>query len=89
MDELLRLRAERAAAEEAGLKWQQRGPPAECLPEGESTWRGQAYRPNTGKWANRGGAHVEWYKEFYMAKKAGPDAVAKFLSEHPHPKHST
>ena len=48
------LREERAAAEALGLDWQHRGPPGPSM-GGPSTWRGQKYRENSGKWANRGG----------------------------------
>ena len=82
------LRAEEAVARELGLSWQQRGPTPDMLPEGETTWRGQRYRPNTGKWANRGGANKEWYTAYYRAKAAGADALERFLEEHPHPKKS-
>ena len=68
------------------MRWQERGPPRESLPEGQVTWRGQAYRPNTGKWANRGGSNKQWYTDFYKAKKSGEAALKKFLDENPHPK---
>ena len=82
-DEFLWLRAEQQVAQEMGLRWQERGPPPEALPEGQTTWRGQAYRPGTGKWANRGGANKQWFTEFYRAKKAGPAAVQDFLAKNP------
>ena len=75
-------------ARELGLSWQQRGPTPDMLPEGQTTWRGQRYRPNTGKWANRGGSNKEWYSAYYRAKAAGADALERFLEEHPHPKKS-
>ena len=80
-DEFLWLRAEQQVAQEMGLRWQERGPPPEALPEGQTTWRGQAYRPGTGKWANRGGANKQWFTEFYRAKKASPAAVQDFLAK--------
>ena len=83
-EELLDLRAEQKAAEEMGLRWQDRGPPPDLV-QGD-TWRGQRYRPGTGKWANRGGENKQWYSGFYAAKKAGPEAVAAYLAAHPHPK---
>ena len=73
----MKLRAEATIARQLGLPWQERGPLPEMLPEGQMTWRGQQYRPNTGKWANRGGSHKQWYTDFYKAKKAGPEAVAR------------
>jgi len=84
--ELLDLRAEAQVAREMGIRWQHRGPPPECLPEGQTTWRGQRYRPNTGKWANRGGSAKAWYTAFYRAKQEGEAALSKFLEENPHPK---
>jgi hypothetical protein len=86
LEELIVLRSEEEVARGMKLPWQQRGPPPEALPEGMTTWRGQAYRPQSGKWANRGGAHKQWYTDFYQAKKAGPEALAKFLKDNPHPK---
>ena len=82
-DEFLWFRAEQQVAQEMGLRWQERGPPPEALPEGQTTWRGQAYRPGNGKWANRGGANKQWFTEFYRAKKAGPAAVQDFLAKNP------
>ena len=79
--ELNDLRAERAAAKELNLKWQERGPPGA---PGEK-WRGQNYRVNTGKWANRGGANKAWYNAYYAAKKGGPEALELFLKFNPHP----
>jgi len=85
-EELLCLRAEQATATAMGLRWQERGPPPSALPEGQTTWKGQAYRPGTGKWANRGGVHKQWYTEYYKAKRAGPAAVEDFLAKNPNPK---
>ena len=56
------LKEEKAMAEDLGLRWQQRGPKAEGRPE---RWRGQRYRPGTGKWANRGGKNREFFKQKY------------------------
>lgn len=62
------LEAEAAAAREAGLRWQDRGPPPS---ETDGTWRGQRFRPEAGRWGNRGGALKDWYSAFYRAKSAG------------------
>lgn len=62
------LEAETAAAREAGLRWQDRGPPPS---ETDGTWRGQRFRPEAGRWGNRGGALKDWYSAFYRAKSAG------------------
>ena len=80
------LKSEERVAREMSLRWQDRGPPPECLPEGQTTWRGQRYRPKSGKWANRGGATKDWHTGYYRAKQQGEDAVRQFLAENPHPK---
>ena len=80
--ELNELRAEAAVAKEMKLKWQERGPPGA---PGEK-WRGQNYRANTGKWANRGGGQKVWYNAYYAAKQAGPEAQKAFLELNQHPK---
>ena len=73
------------AAKELKVKWQLRGPPPGVLPEG-ATWRGQRYRPESGKWANRGGSLAPWYTAYYAAKKKGPEHEQAFLEKYPHPK---
>ena len=57
--DIVALRAEEKAATKHGLSWQERGPPG---PEqgGPSVWRGQPYRPGSGKFAKRGG---RWERE--------------------------
>ena len=65
---LLWLAAERQAAEEAGIPWQQRGPPGPAGPSDE-TWRGQRWRKNTHRWANRGGKNKELWDAYYKTKK--------------------
>ena len=84
-EELHDLRGEQSAAHELGLRWQDRGPPANSAMPGD-TWRGQKLRVNSGKWANRGGAHKSWYSAYYVAKQAGPEAEATYLQANPHPK---
>ena len=77
--DIVELRAEEKAAAERGLSWQERGPPG---PEdgGPRRWRGQRYRPCSGKWANRGGwrtkakAVGKGWKRFYDEKYGGKDA---------------
>ncbi len=61
------------------------GPTPGVLAKGEK-WRGHAFRPNTGKWANRGGANKGWYNGFYAAKKQGEQAAKAYLEANPHPK---
>ena len=34
------------------------------------TWRGQRWRANTQRWANRGGVNREWYRAYYRGKAA-------------------
>ena len=46
--ELIELRAEAHVAREMGIPWQDRGPPGPAE-GGPTTWRGQRYKPNTGK----------------------------------------
>lgn len=78
--------AERKAAEEAGVRWQERGPPG---PEagGPQTWRGQSYRANSGKWSNRGGGNRDWYQHFHFLIRQGFDReAAKTASDERFPK---
>ena len=78
LGEWLSLQSERAAADVLKVPWQNRGPPG---PDqgGPQTWRGQQYRPNTGKWANRGGKWKDWYAQYYsMGKGKGKTAKGKY-----------
>ena len=84
--ELADLRGESKVAKAMGLRWQDRGPPPDQLPEGLTTWRGQQYRPKSGKWANRGGENKEWYTAYYKAKQQGKEVERLFLENNPHPK---
>ena len=67
LGELVELKAEEAIARALNVAWQRRGPPG---PEngGPPRWRGQRYRPTTGKWANRGGRNQEYYRQLYANK---------------------
>jgi hypothetical protein len=69
-EELFGLRAEERVARSMATPWQSRGPPG---PDegGPSSWRGQQYRPGTGKWANRGGRQKEYYTWLYSGKAKG------------------
>lgn len=71
------LRAERAAAEEAGLRWQDRGPP-----EHQPYWRGQKYREGSDRFANRGGRKKEWWSTYYSEIRKGRsrDQAAEFAN---------
>jgi len=60
----LDLQAEAEASWEHSSKWQERGPPGPHE-GGPQTWRGQRYRPQTGKWMNRGGANRDWHSAFF------------------------
>lgn len=66
------MRAERQLAESAGLhRWDpMRGPlgPAEGGPR---TWRGQAFREGSQRWANRGGANREYFAWKYGRGRGG------------------
>ena len=78
--------AERKAAEEAGVRWQERGPPGPAA-GGPETWRGQSYRPNSGRWANRGGGNRDWYQHFHFLIRQGFDReAAKTASDERFPK---
>ena len=58
-EELAALRHEQEVAERCGMTWAERGPA-----EGQvSTWRGQAWREGSGRYANRGGKHREYYRD--------------------------
>ncbi len=83
VEEYIALQSERDVAMQNNIPWQMRGPP----PTGTAgeTWRGQVYRRLSGKWANRGGVHREWYTGFYQAKKQGKEAVELFLKDNPKP----
>jgi hypothetical protein len=78
--------AERKAAEEAGLRWQDRGPPGP-KDGGPETWRGQNYRPNSGRWSNRGGGNRDWYQHFHFLIRQGFDRdAAKTAADERFPK---
>ena len=72
-DEVSRLRFERAVSEGLGLPWAARGPKGPEL-GGPGWWRGQNYRWNTGKWANRAGAASSWGRFFV----GGPHRCHRF-----------
>jgi hypothetical protein len=68
-DQLLELAGERWAAEAAGMRWQDRGPPGER----GARWRGQSFRPGLNRqggprprWGNRGGRQREKWTSFYQ-----------------------
>ena len=52
------------------VPWQLRGPPG---PQegGPTRWRGQPYRPQSGKWMKRGGKRVNYWNELYRQKGRG------------------
>ena len=85
--ELRELAAERYAADALQTPWQLRGP-AGPQEGGPTTWRGQPYRAQSGKWAKRGGddenqAFWQWYRDgmkYYGFTKAEAyrSAVAKY-----------
>ena len=80
-EQMIELRAEAEAAHEAGVRWQDRGPPGGKKGD---TWRGQEFREFSQRYANRGGKCKDWYSGMYKAKKAG--TLDKFLEENPKPK---
>ena len=68
------MQAEGAVSQEMGVPWQMRGPPPPDDPH--ARWRGQRYRPETGKWANRGGENREYYRGYYKGVAEGAQAKA-------------
>lgn len=74
-DEVARLRFERVLSERLGLPWAARGPPG---PEfgGPGWWRGQNYRWNSGKWANRAGAASLWGRFFWWGSTPMPSLLS-------------
>ena len=61
-EELGALRMERELADKAGLTWQERGPPGPNQ-GGPDVWRGQKWRKESGRFANRGGKYRELYAQ--------------------------
>ena len=63
-------RAAASSEDDPNLPWDSRGPrgPQDGGPE---TWRGQRFRPNTGRWANAGGAHRDKYALYHAKKRLG------------------
>ena len=56
---------EKAITFQYGKKFRERGPPPPS-DSGVELWRGQAWRPNAGRWGNRGGKRLaEWNQHFY------------------------
>ena len=81
--ELADLRAEGKAARASGVRWQDRGPGPPDSPT--DTWRGQAWRANSGRYANRGGSgrdNADWYLGYYRAKRRG--VQTQWVEEHGH-----
>ena len=64
---VLELREEQALAQANQIPWRDRGP------EGQAgdIWRGQHYRPNSKRFANRGGRFKFYYGVVYTSQKAG------------------
>ena len=51
-------------------------------------WRGQQYRVNSGRFANRGGTKQDWFAAFYKEKarvKGDKKQMAKWVSKNPKP----
>jgi hypothetical protein len=64
-----RLKNEQEVAENCHMRWQDRGPRPKAGAERPGFWRGQAWRPGTERWSNRGGRHKEYYQ--WMARNGG------------------
>ena len=74
------LKAEADVAKELGTRWQDRGPPR--AEHHSATWRNQAYRKGSGRWANRGGQAREWFTHFYSSKGTkGRSAASEYADE--------
>jgi hypothetical protein len=56
-------------AKSLNIPWRLRGPPGPTA-EGER-FRGQRWRANTERWANRGGHRRDWFKCYYTALSKG------------------
>ena len=59
--EMKRLRHEQEVAEVGNLRWQERGPVPKAGAERPGFWRGQAWRPGSQRWSNRGRRYREYY----------------------------
>lgn len=81
-DQYMDLKAEEAVAKELGLKWHQRGPPVETT---DFTWRGQAWRAGSERFANRGGRRRDWFVGYYKAKAKGAEHLSEWLGKNPKP----
>ena len=69
------LKQEEVVARDMGIPWQSRGPPGPS-DGGPNKWRGQNYREQTGKWANRGGhqvKHASWGTQTMIANTSTED----------------
>ena len=67
----LNLRAESHAAKLLSVPWSQRGPRFGPQEGGPRTWRGSVWRPNTQKWATRGGRNLKYWSSVYSKAKKG------------------
>ena len=61
---------ERSEGDPRELPWGVRGPPGP-KDGGPTTWMGQRFCANTGRWANAGGRHKEKYALFRAKKNEG------------------
>ena len=69
-----RLRLENAAAgggDQPGIPWDARGPERAEDGSGPSHWRGQRFRPGSGRYANSGGKHREKFVVWHNKKQEG------------------
>ena len=92
--ELADLHAESNAAREAGVRWQDRGPPTLCM-QPDEVWRGQRQRGENsnfgqGRVGNRGGGTQfgvsNWWTAWYHVRDCGkPAKIQHFLATHPRP----
>ena len=67
--EMKRPRHEQEVAEVGNLRWQERGPVPKAGAERPGFWRGQAWRPGSERWSNRGGRNREYYQ--WLARAGG------------------
>jgi len=64
----MNLQAESQAAKMHGVPWSERGPRFGPEEGGPTTWRGSVWRPNTKKWATRGGRNLKYWSQLYSKK---------------------
>ena len=86
---------EQAIAGAVGAGWKLRGPAGPDEANKHETWRGQKYRPGSGRWASNGGARAWWYNTYYPLKRKASESegdrvrLQQWLQDNPMPEKST